>query len=150
MQADLNENYSVYDFANGFVHGLQKYENQTSKCSTDVIKVKGIINDFNDIVEQIWDGKFDIAHISFFIYSTWATLNSIEASCHFYDFFIELKELMDPIKLILRIDYIIFIASFTNVPAFFRMIYSTIFGDWYTSGLMLGRMIKVSFQYYIE
>ena len=143
-------NYSVAEFADGFVHGLQKYENQTSKCSTDVRKIQSIINDAKDIIEQIMAGSFDFAKISLFLYSAWSTLNTIEDSCHFYKLLLELKDLFNPVTLIIRIVYIVFVGSWTIIPAFFRMVWDLVFGDSFNAGLMLGRIVKVSLQYEIE
>ena len=144
-------NSSVAEFAEGFVHGLQKYENQTSKCSTDVQRVQGIVSDLKDIFEQIQEGKFDAAKIGIFFYNAWSTLKTIEDSCHFYKLANELKDLLlNPTALLIRLAWIVFVGSWSIVPCIFRMVIGLIFGDSYNAGLNLGRIIKISLDYEIE
>lgn len=144
-------NYSVSEFAEGFVHGLQKYENQTSKCSSDVQKVQSIVSDLKDIIEQIQDGTFDVTKIGIFFYSAYSTLKTIEDSCHFYSLALELFALAeDPVALVTRLAWIVFVGSWSIVPDFFRFVIGLLFGSSYNAGLNLGRIIKVSLGYEIE
>jgi hypothetical protein len=151
MQSDVVGNYSVTEFAEGFVHGLQKYENQTSKCSSDVTKIQAIVNDLKDIIEAIQAGKFDTTKIMLFFYNAWSTLNTIEDSCHFYKLLLELKDLiLNPVSLITKIVWVVFVGSWTIIPCSFRILIGLIWGDSYSAGLNLGRIFKVVFDYEIE
>jgi hypothetical protein len=151
METEQVGNYSVTEFAEGFVHGLQKYENQTSKCSTDMQKIQGIVNDAKDIIEQIKDGKFDFSKLAFFFYNAWSTLNTIEDSCHFYKLALELKSLiLNPVALIIKLAWLIFVGSWSIIPCAFRVLIGLIWGNSYNAGLNLGKIIKIAFDYEIE
>ena len=148
---EVQGNYSLTDLAEGFVHGLQRYENQTSKCSSDVQKVQGIVDQIKDIIQSIQDGKFDPNSFVLFLFQTWTTINVIEGSCHFYKLFVEIRDLIiSPVALIIRVAYILFVASWQIVPDAFLAFIGLIFGDFYKAGLNMGRIVKLSLQYYIE
>lgn len=147
---NINGNWSLVDFANGFVHGLQKYEEQTSKCSTDILKVKTIIESVQKLIDDIMAGKFDITTFMALAYTIYSTAMSIEDSCHFMGLITSLIALFNPVSLIIRLVEIVVLSSWTIIPSFFRAIWGAIFGDLYSAGLNIGRIIKLVLHYEIE
>ena len=148
---DMYGNYSITEFAQGFVHGVQKYENETSRCATDVAKVQDIINGLVALWKKIQSGAINPAEIVAFFYNSWATLNIIESSCHFYAFVQDLISLAtNPLALIIRIVHVLFIGIWTIVPSWLKMVYYAIVGESYWSGVNLGRILKAIFEYEIE
>ena len=148
-QADQND-YNIVEFAEGFVHGLQKYENQTSKCSTDIMKLQSIVDDLVKIWNDVSSGKLNPADIIAFAYKAFSTLTTIENSCHFYELVASIISLFNPIALVFRILVLIFIDSWTIIPSFFRFLWGLAFGNFYSAGLNLGRIIKLALNYEIE
>jgi hypothetical protein len=119
------EHWSVVEFADGFVHGLQKNETVESRCADDVERLNDIVRDLQKLWEDIQKGTITVNEIIAVAYSAWSTLTRIEDVCHFYGLIKEIIALFNPLKLILRIIEVIFLGSFTIVPAWFIMLYST-------------------------
>lgn len=150
MDSQQFGNYSLVDFASGIVHGLQRYENQTSKCSTDVLQLQSVLNELVAIWNTIVGGSFDITRVMLFLYSTWSTLTIIEGSCHFYALLKDLATLLNPVAFVLRIFHIVFVGTWTIVPATFRFFWFIINGDSFNAGINVGRIIGAIFEYQIE
>ena len=143
-------NSSVVDFAQGFIHGLQRNEDQPSQCATDITRVQNIINDLVQLWSSIFGGSFNFSKFIMFFVNSWSTLVIINNTCHLYPLIQDIVSLINPIALFFRVMYIVFVGSWTIVPAGFRMIYSLIFGPAFNAGLNLGRIFKTIFEFQIE
>lgn len=142
--------YSLLEFGDGFLHGLQKFENETSKCSRDIYKVKNIYNQLLEIIQDIQDGKFDASKVMFLAYQAYNTYIAIEDTCHFVELAANIASLFHPVTLVVRIIYLLIFDIWFIVPDFFRIITGLIFADSYKAGLNLGRIVKTVLTYEIE
>ena len=143
-------NFTFTEFFDGFVHGLQKYENQTSQCGNNLGKIQTIIDGAVKIYRDFIAGKLNPTAFMAFLYSSWSVINLIEDTCHLYELITDTIALLNPIALVLRLVYVVFIGSFTILPSSFYFLYYLFQGDSYMSGLHMGRILKVALQYEME
>eukprot|EP00345_Euplotes_harpa_P004585 CAMPEP_0168326860 /NCGR_PEP_ID=MMETSP0213-20121227/5561_1 /TAXON_ID=151035 /ORGANISM="Euplotes harpa, Strain FSP1.4" /LENGTH=184 /DNA_ID=CAMNT_0008329669 /DNA_START=15 /DNA_END=569 /DNA_ORIENTATION=- len=142
--------YDIVEFADGLVHGLQRYENQTSMCGTNVLRIQNIVNDAIAIYNDFMAGKFTPSKFMVFVYNSWSILNIIEDTCHFYELVTDMISLLNPIALVFRLAYIVLIGSWTIIPSFVRFMVAIFQAESFTAGLNAGRILKVAFSYEIE